>query len=222
MTIRVFIADDHGVLRSGLRALIGAQPDMDVVGEARNRLEAERGVAETKPDVALMDLSMPGGGIEAVRSVSQRTPQTRVLVLTAHEEAGYVRASVAAGAAGYVVKTAVDGELLAAIRAVAGGRAFMDLSLQPDVARHGLDASRTWAPQGDAGGSLLTGREREVLELVAEGYTNREVSRDLGLSVKSVETYRARLMEKLGLCSRAELVRYALECGLLRPGKVAR
>jgi two-component system, NarL family, response regulator NreC len=221
MTIRVFVADDHGVLRSGLRALISAQPDMDVVGEACNRVEAENGVEETTPDVALMDLSMPGGGLETVRSVSKRTPQTRVLVLTAHEEAGYVRAAVAAGAVGYVVKTAVDVELLAAIRAVAGGRTFMDLSLAPGVAQESLRAARTSARRGGEL-SLLTGREREVLELVAEGYTNREVSRDLGLSVKSVETYRARLMEKLGLCSRAELVRYALECGLLRPGKVAR
>lgn len=222
MTIRVLVADDHGVLRSGLRALISAQPDMEVVGEACNRLEAENGVAETKPDVALIDLSMPGGGIEAVRSVSKRTPQTRVLVLTAHEEAGYVRAAVAAGAAGYVVKTAVDVELLAAIRAVAGGRAFMDLPLEPNVVQESLDASRTSPPKAGGELSLLTGREREVLELVAEGYTNREVSRDLGLGIKSVETYRARLMEKLGLCSRAELVRYALECGLLRPGKIAR
>lgn len=222
MRIRVFVADDHGVLRAGLRALISAQHDMDAVGEACNRHEAEDGIAETKPDVALMDLSMPGSGIEAIRSVGKRTPQTRVLVLTAHEEAGYVRAAVAAGATGYVVKTAVDSELLAAIRAVASGRTFMDLSLASHVAQESLLAART--SLGNAGGalSLLTGREREVFEFVAEGYTNREVSRDLGLSVKSVETYRARLMEKLGLCSRAELVRYALECGLLRPGNVAR
>ncbi|HLK37396.1 MAG TPA: response regulator transcription factor [Polyangiaceae bacterium] len=222
MTIRVLVADDHGVLRSGLRALIGGQPDMDVVGEASNRLEAESAVAETTPDVVIMDLSMPGGGIEAIRSVSKRTPHTRVLVLSAHEEAGYVRAAVAAGATGYVVKTAVDLELLAAIRAVAGGRTFMDLSLEPGVAQDNLFASPTRTAKSAEELDLLTGREREVLELVAEGYTNREVARDLGLSVKSVETYRARLMEKLGLCSRAELVRFALEYGVLRPGKVAR
>jgi two-component system response regulator NreC len=222
MTIRVLVADDHGVLRSGLRALISAQPDMDIVAEACSRVEAENGVVETTPDVAIMDLSMPGGGIEAVRSVRKRTPQTRVLVLTAHEEAGYVRAAVAAGASGYVVKTAVDVELLAAIRAVAAGRTFMDLSPEVNVGEDSLYASRTKPPKAGAELSLLTGREREVLELVAEGYTNREVSRDLGLSVKSVETYRARLMEKLGLSSRAELVRFALECGVLRPGKIAR
>lgn len=221
MRTRVFVADDHGVLRGGLRALITAQHDMEVVGDASNRRDAESGIADTRPDVALIDLTMPGGGIEAVASVSRGIPPTRVLVLTVHEEPGYVRAAVAAGALGYVVKTAIDTELLAAIRAVAQGRTFVDVSLRPHFVQEGLHAPKPSAPHGAAALRILTGRERQVLGLVAEGFTNREVARDLGLSVKSVETYRARLMDKLGLCSRAELVRYALDSGLLRPGTVA-
>lgn len=224
MKTRVFIADDHGVLRGGLRALLSSQPDMEVVGEAENGRVAEAGIVKTKPDVALMDLSMPGsGGFDAIASLSQKCPRTRVLVLTVHEEPGYARTAMAAGAAGYLVKRAADTELLAAVRAVAQGRAFMDVSFGPHLAEEAVRPKRALPANGTVGPlSLLSGREREVLELVAEGYSNREVGGELGLSVKSVETYRARLMEKLGLCSRSELVRYALECGVLRPGKTRR
>jgi two-component system, NarL family, response regulator NreC len=217
MKIRVFIADDHGVLRGGLRVLINDQPDMEVVGEAVDGVNAERGILETRPDVALIDISMPGGGgLEAIGAVKRRLPVTRVIVLTFHDEPGYVRAALAAGASGFVVKRVVDTELLAAIRAVARGRTFMDVSFQTrEVA---LRENRS-SPARSVG--LISGREREVLGLVAEGYTNREIADALSLSVKSVETYRGRVMEKLGLSTRAALVRFALECGFLAPGKSA-
>jgi two-component system, NarL family, response regulator NreC len=217
--IRVFIADDHGVLRGGLRALIGAQPDMEVVGEAANGPDAEAGARTTEPDVVLMDISMPaGGGLAAIAAITGFRPKTRVLVLTVHAEQGYVRAAAAAGATGYVVKHAVDTELLAAIRAVAQGRTFMDTSIALGAAVRSMRSQ----PVTAAGGrtvSDLTERECEVMGRVAEGYTNAQIAEELRVGVKSVETYRSRVMEKLGLTSRADLVRFALECGVLAPGK---
>ena len=216
---RVFIADDHGILRGGLRALIGAQADMEVVGEAANGPDAEEGAGATEPDVVLMDISMPGGGgLAATAAITAARPRTRVLVLTVHAEQGYVRAAADAGATGYVVKHAVDTELLAAIRAVAQGRTFMDTSIAlGDAVRsirpHPVSAER----RGNLG--RLTEREREVMGRVAEGYTNSQIAEELRVGVKSVETYRSRVMDKLGLTSRAELVRFALECGVLAPGK---
>jgi two-component system response regulator NreC len=216
--IRVFIADDHGVLRGGLRALIGAQADMEVVGEAANGPDAEEGARATEPDVVLMDISMPaGGGLAAIAAIMAFRPRTRVLVLTVHAEQGYVRAAADAGATGYVVKNAVDTELLAAIRAVAQGRIFMDTSLALAVAARSIRSQPVDADRGQSV-SQLTEREREVMERVAEGYTNSQIAEELRVGVKSVETYRSRLMEKLGLTSRAGLVRFALECGVLAPG----
>jgi two-component system response regulator NreC len=221
MSIRVFIADDHGILRGGLRSLINAQADMEVVGEAASGPEAESGVKETEPDVVLMDISMPrGGGLAAIAAIKSVRPRTRILVLTVHDEAGYVRAAADAGAIGYVVKSAVDTELLAAIRAVAEGRTFMDVSVGLRLAEHSM-SERTPATLGGREKPQLTGREREVMARVAEGYTNSQIAEELRLGVKSVETYRARVMEKLGLKSRSDLVRFALEAGILAPGKPA-
>jgi two-component system, NarL family, response regulator NreC len=217
--IRVFIADDHGILRGGLRALINTQPDMEVVGDAASGPDAEIGIRATEPDVALMDISMPqGGGLPSIAAVRQMRPKTRIVVLTVHDELGYVRAAAQAGAVGYVVKSAVDTELLAAIRAVAQGRTFMDASVDLGATQPSVRAKTTklTREQGDA---PLTGREREVLARVAEGYTNCQIAEELRLGVKSIETYRSRVMEKLGLTSRADLVRFALECGILAPGK---
>ncbi|HET6149202.1 MAG TPA: response regulator transcription factor [Polyangia bacterium] len=221
MSIRVFIADDHGVLRGGLRALLNNQPDMEVVGEAANGPDAEAGIRATEPDVALIDISMPdGGGLAAIAAVMRARPKTRILVLTVHDELGYVQAAADAGAAGYVVKKAVDTELLAAIRVVAEGRTFMDASLGLGLARR---AMRPRATDAVSGRELteLTVREREVMGRVAEGYTNSQIAEELRVGIKSIETYRSRLMEKLGLTSRADLVRLALECGVLAPGKPA-
>jgi len=220
VSTRVFIADDHGVLRGGLRALISAQDDMEVVGEAANGPDAEAGIKATEPDVALMDISMPnGGGLAAIAAVKQSRPKTRILVLTVHDELGYVRAASEAGAIGYVVKNVVDTELLAAIRAVAQGRSFMDSSVSLET-RQSMQTKVAEAIRGRKA-SQLTEREREVMGRVAEGFTNSQIAEELRLGVKSVETYRSRVMQKLGLTSRADLVRFALECGLLAPGKSA-
>jgi len=221
MKVRVFVADNHGILRGGLRALINLQPDMEVVGEAANGPDAEIGVKATEPDVVLMDISMPnGGGLAAIAAVKQVRPKTRIIVLTVHDELGYVRAAGQAGAVGYVVKSAVDTELLAAIRAVAQGRTFMDASLDLGLAQHPMRSTSTDAP-GEAATAQLTARELEVMRRVAEGFTNSQIAEELRLGVKSVETYRSRVMEKLGLTSRAGLVRFALDCGVLRPGTQA-
>jgi two-component system response regulator NreC len=214
MKVRVFITDDHGILRGGLRALINLQPDMEVVGEAANGPAAEQGVRETEPDVMLMDISMPnGGGLAAIAAIKQVRPKTRIVVLTFHDEPGYVRAAARAGAIGYVVKSAVDTELLAAIRAVAQGRTFIDASLGLDLTQS--MGSKPTDGRGAPGTSQLTGRELEVMRRVAEGFTNTQIAEELGLGVKSVETYRSRVMEKLGLASRSALVRFALDCGVL-------
>lgn len=218
--IRVFIADDHAVLRGSLRWLIDTQPDMRVVGEAGSGPDAEVGIRATEPHVVLMDLSMPGGGgLAAIAAVKQFRPKTTFLVLTAQHEAAYVRAAVNAGAAGFVVKSAAHTELLAAIRAVAQGRTFIDTSSSMEGAHR---ASIPLSTPAAGPTPQLTTREREVLVRVAEGYTNGQIAAELGLGVKSVETYRARLMEKLGLDGRPALVRFALESGLLAAGRAKR
>jgi DNA-binding NarL/FixJ family response regulator len=210
----VLVADDHAVLRSGLRMLIGAQADMEVVGEAADGEEAIQQAQKLRPDVVLMDLTMPGaGGIQAIERVRKAAPETRVLVLTMHDVPAYLRSALGAGASGYVVKRAADSELLSAIRGVHRGRTVLDPALAVQVVERGI--VQRPAP-AEAGGPLrlLSQREREVLELVARGHTNQQVADRLGLSVKTVETHRARLVEKLGLRSRADLVRYALDAGL--------
>jgi two-component system response regulator NreC len=217
----VLIADDHHILRAGLSLLINGQTDMVVVGEASDGAQAIACAKETAPDVVIMDLAMASlGGIEAIPGVRQAHPPARVLVLTMHDEVAYLRAALAAGAAGYVVKTAADSELLVAIRAVAKGRRFLDLSFDPVAAVERPGARRGRPGDGPAGSQeLLSERESDVLTLLAHGHTNREAAEQLGLSVKSVESYRARLMEKLGVTTRAELVRFALDSGALSSDK---
>jgi DNA-binding NarL/FixJ family response regulator len=220
--IRILIADDHAVLRAGLRMLIGAQPDMEVVGEAADGDEAVRGAVETRPDVALLDITMPGiGGIKAIERIRREAPDTRVLVLTMHDVPAYLRSVLAAGGSGYVVKRSADAELLSAIRGVHRGRTVLDPALAVRVVEGGL-SKRSVAAAPGAGSSPLSQREREVLDLVAKGYTNQQIADQLGLSVKTVETYRSRLVEKLGLKSRADLVRYALDSGLFGPTEPSR
>jgi two-component system, NarL family, response regulator NreC len=216
--IRVLIVDDHAVLRAGLRMLIGGQPDMEVVGEAADGEDAVQRVPELKPDVVLMDITMPGiGGIRAIEQIRRVHPETRVLVLTMHDVPAYLRSVLAAGASGYVVKRAADSELISAIRGVHRGRTVLDPALATRVVQGGL-RRRSAAAQAAGPASVLSQREREVLELVAQGFTNQQIADRLGLSVKTVETYRSRLVEKLGLRSRADLVRYALDSGLLAGG----
>ena len=210
--IRILLADDHRVLRSGLRALLSAQADLDVVGEASDGGEALRMAQTLKPDVLVMDVGMPGvNGIDATARVRRELPATKVLILSMHDDQGYLRQALRAGASGYVLKRAADTELLAAIRAAARGEVFLDSSLAKDLVE---DVVR---PRGQEPAlPTLSDREREVLHLLARGHTNQQVADRLCIGVKSVETYKARLMEKLGLKGRAELVRYALEHGVLK------
>lgn len=210
--IRILLADDHRLVRSGLRRLLETQPDMHVVGEAG---DGEETVAETlrlKPDVVVMDVAMPkGGGLEATRRIAEAGMPARVLVLTAHAEEQYLLPVIRAGGAGYLLKSAADEELLDAIRTVHSGDAYLPPPAAAMLLRDYMRRS------GDSGGELaeLSPREREVVRLTAEGYDARDIGERLYLSAKTVETYRRRAMEKLGLQSRAELVHYALKHGLL-------
>lgn len=207
--IRIVLADDHAILRDGLRSLIDRQRDMTVVGEAADTASAVVRCAEMAPDVAVLDLAMPGGGgLDALRRLRQECPRTRVLVLTMHDDASHLRAVLDAGAAGYLVKRSAATDLLDAIREVHAGRAYVrgTLSARPARPAAGLPG---------AGTSALSQREREVLVLLARGHSNREVAERLGVAKKSVDTYRLRLQEKLGLKGRAALVRYALAAGLI-------
>jgi two-component system, NarL family, response regulator NreC len=213
MTIRVLLADDHAMLRSGLRALLSAEPDMEVVGEAGNGEEAVRLTERLKPDVVVMDISMPVmDGLAATKEIAEKVPGTRVLVLTMHAEEQYLLKVLESGGSGYVLKRSADTELMEAIRTVHRGEAF----LYPSATQLLLRAYRRGErPEPPAGGKL-SDREAEVLRLTAEGYSNTEIGGQLYLSPKTVDTYRQRIMEKLGLHHRAELVRYALATGLLR------
>lgn len=212
MAIRILIADDHGVLRAGLRALLNAEPDLEVVGEAADGNEALRLVEKLRPDVLLLDISMPGpGGIEVTRRVKRAQPDTRVLILTVHEDEGLLREAIRAGAAGYIVKRAVESELINAIHAVWRG----DLYVHPAMTRALLKDLQAPATTEQPLVEPLTPRETEVLSLIAQGYTNRQIAEKLSISVRTVESHRANIMGKLGLRSRVELVRYAREHGLL-------
>ncbi|MDR7522904.1 MAG: response regulator transcription factor [Armatimonadota bacterium] len=212
--IRVLLADDHPVLRTGLRALLEQEPDMSVVGEAGDGREAVALAQRLRPDVIIMDISMPGqDGLEATRQIRRLDLPSQVLILTVHAQERYLFPVLKAGAAGYLNKTAADTELVEAVRTVASGGAF----LQPGAARRLLEdfVARVQSGEEQDGYDRLSEREREVLRLVASGYTAREIAAQLSLSPKSVETYRARIMEKLELSTRADLVRYALRRGLL-------
>ncbi|MBI2878940.1 MAG: response regulator transcription factor [Candidatus Rokubacteria bacterium] len=213
--IRVLLVDDHAVLRAGLRMLINAQPDMEVAGEAASGEEGLRLARELQPDVVLMDITMPGaGGIDATAEIRRACPRVRVLALTMHDDPAYLRSVLAAGGSGYVLKRAADTELLSAIRITHRGETYLAPSLAGAVVQEVL-GRKARGGRGEVPGDSLSEREREVLCLIAQGHTNQQVADRLCLSVKTVETYRARLMEKLGLKSRADLVRYALSTGLL-------
>lgn len=204
MTVRtrVLLADDHAILRAGLAMLVRAQPDLEVVAEAGDGVEALEKVRKTKPDVVILDLTMPRmNGFDALREIGHACPEVKVLVLTMHDDPAYGRALLAAGALGFVTKKAADRELLTAIRAVREGGRFVDITQSEAMLPHRV------AP--------LSRREREVLELVARGHTHQEIADRLALSIKTVETYLGRLTTKLGLYRRADLVRYALDTGIL-------
>jgi DNA-binding NarL/FixJ family response regulator len=218
---RILLADDHAVLRAGLRLLIEAQADMTYVGEASDGLETLAQVERLQPDLVLLDLSMPRlGGLAALSEIHRKAPQTRILVLTMHADDEYLRQCLKAGAAGYVLKQAADQELLLAIRAVMRGEVYIHPAMTRGLLSDLVDRSRdlSGAPRPLRPEDTLSEREAEVIKRVARGHTNQEIADQLALSVKTVETYRARAMEKLGLASRAALVRYALEKGWLGAG----
>jgi len=217
MPIRLLIADDHGVLRAGLRALLSAEPEFEVIGEAETGEEALHMAESLRPDVVLLDVSMPGpSGIEVTRELKGRFPDMRVLILTVHEDETLLREALRAGAAGYIVKRAVEEELIAAILAVWRGDIYvhpaMTRALLHDVVEGQRDET---ASGGEDQFAQLTPREREVLRLIALGYTNRQIADKLCISVRTVETHRSNLTDKLGTRSRAQLVRIAREHGLL-------
>ena len=210
--IRVLIVDDHAVVRSGLRLLLDAEPDIEAVGEAENGSRALFEAIELKPDVVLMDLVMPeAGGLESMPTLLQSVPDTRVLVLSMQDDPRYVREAFAAGASGYLLKEAADVELVAAIRAVAAGERYVHPTLGARMVA--ADATARQRAETDP----LSEREREVLHLLALGHTNQEIADMLFISVRTAETHRAHIMRKLGLSTRAELVRYAIAEGLLEP-----
>jgi two-component system response regulator NreC len=216
--IRLVIVDDHTLLRSGLKMLLNAQHDMDVVGEASDGKDALEKVASLRPDVVIMDISMPGmGGLEATRELRRLQPQCKVLVLTMHTDPSYLRQLLQAGAAGYVLKRAADTELTDAIRAVYRGDLFVYSSLTRTLLDAHPHPGQTAREHSDEEADALSEREREVLKLIARGFTHQQAAEQLFLSVKTVETYKARLMDKLGLRGRADIVRYALSRGWLDP-----
>jgi len=209
---RVLLVEDHVVVRQGLKALLADEPDVEVVGEADNGRQALRRVSELQPDVVLMDISMPGlNGIEATRQIRQHYPDVKVVVLSMHSSEEYVFQVLRAGASGYVLKQSDSSEVLTAIRAALVGGSF----LSPPISRTVIDDYVRRAEARGQGNDLdlLTGREREVLQLLAEGLSNREIAEQLSISVKTVETHRSNIMSKLGLNSKTEMVKYALRKG---------
>jgi two-component system, NarL family, response regulator NreC len=203
--IRVLIVDDHAVVRSGLRLLLDREDGLEAVDEAANASEALYRTIEHKPEVVLIDVTMNGeSGIDAIPKLLEASPESKVLVLSMHDDPGYVRDAFAAGASGYVLKEAADTEVVAAIREVAAGGSYVNAALG---ARMVAAAAKDTA---EAQADPLSGREHEVLRLLALGHTNQEIAKSLFISVRTAETHRAHIMRKLGLSSRAELVRYAL------------
>lgn len=217
--IRIVIADDHSVLRAGLRALLEAEPDIEVIGEAEDGVDCIGRAVELEPDVILLDINMPHcNGLEALAQIHDLCPDTRVLVLTMLDDLVYLRQVLASGGAGYVLKHAAGDELLAAIRTVHDGGVFLHPQHALELAGQGPGlADEDALPVDEKMTRLrsLSDRENEVFRLVALGHSNAEIAELMFLSVKTVETYKARLMKKLGLGTRAELVRYALEVGVL-------
>ena len=207
--IRILLADDHAVVRQGFRMILGAQADMEIIGEAGNGREAVSMSEQLHPDVVVMDVAMPElNGIEATRRIMEQAPHTRILALSMHKDSVYVREILRAGARGYLLKDSIDVDLLAAVRAVGRGEGYLSPavsdSVLSDYRKHVTDPL-----------DLLSSREREVLQLIAEGKTNKDIATSLNLSVYTVDAHRGRIMEKLTLHSTSELVRFAVRKGLI-------
>ena len=208
--IRAVVVDDHAVVRTGIKLLLEREDDIEVVGEAGNAKDAIFSARALKPDVILLDVVMPGqSGIEVLPSLLKEAPETKVLVLSMQDDPSYVREAFAAGASGYVLKEAADEEVVAAVREIANGGSYVHPSLGARMVA--AEAEARAAAEADP----LSEREREVLRLLALGHTNQEIAKALYISVRTAETHRAHIMQKLRLSTRAELVRYALSQGLL-------
>ena len=211
--LRVFLADDHAIVREGLKALINGQAAMEVVGEAADGRTACAKAKEIRPDVVVMDVSMPElNGVQATRELRAQCPDVKVLALTVHEERSYLRDLIEAGASGYVLKRSAAEDLVHAVQVVARG----DLYLDPSVTAVVLGKLARPRPPSDDSSLDLSDRETEVLQLIAQGHSNRDIAGRLKISIKTVETYKARSMEKLGLTGRADIVRFALQKGWLQ------
>jgi DNA-binding NarL/FixJ family response regulator len=209
--MRVLIADDHGIVRSGLRKLLESEDRIEVVAEASDGAEARDLALEHRPDLAILDVKMPEmGGLEATREIRREAPDVSVLILSMHDEERYLFEALKAGASGYVLKRAADSDLMDAIHAVERGEPFLTPEAQQALIRDVLG-------EGESAGEELTPREEEVVKLVAEAHTNKEIAEMLGLAEKTAENHRSNAMRKLGMRDRVELVRYAIRRGLIEP-----
>ncbi len=214
--IRLLLVDDHQIVRAGLRMLFQAEKDMEIVGEVGSGEKALEAVRDLKPDVVIMDVAMPGiGGIEATRRIKEASPETAVLALTMHEDEQYFFEMLNAGASGYIPKQAAPDDLVSAIHVVSTGNVFLHATLAKFLMRDFLENKET---EETPTIEELTPREREVLTYIAEGYTNREIAEALIISIKTVDRHRENIMQKLNLHSRVELVKYAIEKGLITVG----
>ncbi|MCO5315932.1 MAG: response regulator transcription factor [Solirubrobacterales bacterium] len=209
--MRIVIADDHGIVRSGIRLLLETQPDLEVIGEAADGIEARNLAVRERPDLAILDVKMPGlTGLQATREIKEQAPDVQILILSMHDDERYLFEALRAGASGYVLKSQADSDLLAAIRSVERGEPFLSPGAQQSLIRDLLE-------RGAPAESDLTPREEEIVKLVAEANTTREIAGMLHLSEKTVENHRGNAMRKLGMRDRVELVRYAIRRGLIEP-----
>ncbi len=212
--MRILLADDHTILRAGLKMMLNAQPDMEVVGEAQDGRQAIQEAQRLQPDIVLMDITMPDmNGIEATKQIKRNLPTARILILTMHEHDEYVFQALRAGASGYMLKEAADTDLISALHIIQSGQFYLSPAAQSVMVGDYLQRVRTGEEKDSY--SSLTEREREILKLVAEGYTNNQIAERLIISPKTVDTHRTHIMDKLNLHSRAELVKYAMRRGLL-------
>jgi DNA-binding NarL/FixJ family response regulator len=213
--LRILLAENHETIRDGLKLLVNSQPDMEIVGEADNGRVALKLAQELLPDVVVMDVSMPElNGLQATKKLKQKCPQVKVLTLTRHTDDGYLQQLLQAGASGYVLKQSKSAELLRAIRAIGAGQTYLDTAITEKAVSQILGGKR--AARGAAPDANLSGREAEVLRLIAWGYINKEIAARLNLSIKTVEVHKANGMRKMGMKSRVDIVRYALLQGWLQ------
>ena len=210
--IRVLIADDHAIVRTGLRALLNSEPSMELVGEATGGYEAIELAGKSNADILVLDISMPDlDGISVTKKIKSQFPDLRILILTVHEDEALLREAIRVGAAGYILKRAAETELISAIRAIIGGDLYVDPSMVRVLLSDEIKPIATLPESAEP----LTHREKEILKLIVQGYTNRQTGEELSISTRTVEGHRANLVAKLGLHSRVELVRYAREQGLI-------